>query len=363
MSGLLVSAADLEDFVKEVFLSRSMTKEGAEAIASALLWAELRDIGTHGVTRLPRYLDMIEQGDMNPRPTISVVAEGPAFVVIEADRAAGPLAMSMGTDVAVERAKRSGVGVAFVRATTHTAALGFYAERAARFGTVCLAMAASGPTMAYHGARTAAVSTSPISIAAPSGTDDPIVFDMSTGIVSLGKLAAAAKDSRLLGEGWALDRKGMPTIDPKTAAIPRPVGGPKGSGLALMIEIVVSLLATNPILAGSIQQREGARRHKQNGLVIAFDIAHFSDPVIFAAEVGGLAGVIRSLAPADDDQPVRLPGDRAWKVSRERQARGIPLSASVVAQLQAVAFDTGIRRGGLPPTERSQGSAVDQPVS
>lgn len=354
MSVLSVSAADLGDFVKQVFLSRSMAEEGAEAIASALLWAEMRGVGTHGVTRVLRYLEMIEQGDMNPRPAISVAAEGPAFLVIEADLAAGPLAMSMAADAAVERAKREGVGVAFVRATTHTAALGFYTQRAARAGTVCLAMAASGPMMAYHGARAAGVSTGPVSIATPNGAGDPIVFDMSSGVVSMGRLAAASKGSQRLEEGWALDRNGMPTTDPKAAVIPRPMGGPKGSGLALMIEIVVSLLASNPILAGSLQCAD-PKRHRQNGLIVAFDIARFTSLGAFSENVGDLAKVIRSLPPAEDDQPVRLPGDRAAKTFRERQMSGIPLSAAVLAQLRRVASDTGICPHWLSSADQGQG--------
>lgn len=341
MNAVLVSAVDLGEFIKEVFSSKSMTTEGAQAMASALVWAELRGVSTHGVTRIPRYLEMIEQGDMNPRPAISVVVEGDAFAVIDADRAAGPLAMSIAVDAAVDRAKRGGVGIAFVKATTHTAALGFYTERAARAGAVCLAMAASGPTMAYHGARSAAVSTSPISIAAPNGEDDPIVFDMSTGVVSLGKLLTAARTSERLEQDWALDRNGMPTTDPKAAAIPRPMGGPKGSGLALMTEIVVSLLASNPILTDSIQRRADVR-HRQNGLVIAFDIAHFLNPDHFASEIDGLARAIRSLPRGEEDKPVLLPGDRGARSCRERRSAGIPLSTALIAQLQKVAADTGV---------------------
>src|SRR5438094_3585650 len=114
---------------------------------------------------------------MNPRPAMAVRTETAASVLIEADRASGPIAMTRATAEAMRKARDAGVGLALVRATTHTAALGYYTLAAASEGMAAIALAASWPNMAYHGARAAGVSTSPISIAVPGGGSEPLVLD------------------------------------------------------------------------------------------------------------------------------------------------------------------------------------------
>src|SRR5205809_5839864 len=161
-----------------------MPEADAAVVADVLVWANLRGVDTHGVMRIPRYVDLIETGDMNPRPAIAVRTETPASVLIEADRAAGPVAMMRGTAEAVRKAREAGVGLALVRATTHTAALGYYTLAAAREGMAAIALAASWPNVVYDGTRAAGVSTSSISIAVPGA--EPVALDLARGVVSVG---------------------------------------------------------------------------------------------------------------------------------------------------------------------------------
>src|SRR2546428_10730069 len=119
-------AAALNRFATDVFARRGMPEADAAVVADVLVWANLRGVDTHGVMRIPRYVGLIETGDMNARPAIAIRTETPASVLIEADRAAGPVAMMRGTTAAVRKARDAGVGLALVRATTHTAALGYY---------------------------------------------------------------------------------------------------------------------------------------------------------------------------------------------------------------------------------------------
>src|SRR2546427_454302 len=158
-------AEALKRFASNIFARTGMPEADAAVVADVLVWANLRGVDTHGGMRIPRYVDPIETGDMNASPAIATRPEPPASVLIEADRAAGPVAMMRGTTAAVRKARDAGVGLALVRATTHTAALGYYTLTAAREGMAAIALAASWPNVAYHGARAAGVSTSPISIA------------------------------------------------------------------------------------------------------------------------------------------------------------------------------------------------------
>jgi LDH2 family malate/lactate/ureidoglycolate dehydrogenase len=250
--------------------------------------------------------------------------------------------MTLAMRAAVRKARDAGIGLALVRATTHTAALAYYTLMAAEEGMAGLALAASGPFMAYHGTRAAGVSTNPISIAVPGGAHGPVVLDMATGVVARGRLVQARKTGQPIPPGWALDRLGEPTTDPQAALIPLPVGGPKGSGLSLMIELVTSLLVANPIIAGALEGAPDGARHRQNGLALAIDVRRFAEPAAFAAEVDRLVAALKALPRVPGVVEVLMPGERGSRTLAERRRDGIPLPRAIVEELRGVAGRFGV---------------------
>lgn len=323
-----VAPARLAALVRDIFCRHGMRAEQATLVADALVWAEMRGMDTHGVMRAPRYVDLIGQGDLNPAPVIKHLSETPAAVVLDCDRAAGAVAMMQAVRVACEKARSAGIGLALAKATTHTGALGYYTQHAARNGYAAIALAASVPLMAYHGTRAASVGTAPLSIAVP-GEDEPLALDMASSLISMGALMRARATGAPIPEGAALAADGRPTTDSRKAAIPLPLGGPKGSGLAFMVECLASLLTGNPILAEAL---EGRGRHKQNGLVIAIDVARFMPLRDFTGEVQRLAAALRR-QPADGE--ILMPGERgARNAARNREA--LEIDAAVYAELQAL---------------------------
>jgi LDH2 family malate/lactate/ureidoglycolate dehydrogenase len=333
-------AEGLKRFATDVFARVGMPKTDAALVADVLVWANLRGVDTHGVMRIPRYVDLVETGDMNPRPEIALRTETPASVLIEADRAAGPVAMMRGTTEALRKARDAGVGLALVRATTHTAALGYYTLAAAREGMAAIALAASWPNVVYHGTRAAGVSTSPISIAVPGA--EPLVLDMATSVVSMGKLKQAKRTGEPIPAGWALDKDGNPTTDPQAARIPLPMAGPKGSGLSLMIECITSLIASNPLLSESLEGTPEGRRHRQNGFVMAIDLAQFGDPLNFRREVDRLVKALKSLPVDRDGGEILMPGERGRRTFEHRNRDGIPIQHATYHELQALANHLGV---------------------
>jgi len=336
-----VASEALRRFAADIFARANMPQADAAIVADVLVWANLRGVDTHGVTRIPRYVELIETGDMNPRPAIAVRTETPASVLIEADRAAGPVAMMRATGEALRKAREAGIGLALVRATTHTAALGYYTLAVAREGMAAIALAGSWPIVAYHGARAAGVSTSPISIAVPGG-HEPLVLDMATSVVSMGKLNQAKRTGEAIPAGWALDKDGLPTTDPRAAQIPLPMAGPKGSGLSLMIECITSLVAANPLLAESLEGTPEGRRHRQNGLVIAIDITRFGDPESFRHEVDRLVKALKSLPVDPTAGEILMPGERGRRTFERRSRDGIPISRAIYGELEALAKRLGV---------------------
>lgn len=339
-AAVTVTAGALKRFATDVFARTGLPRADAAVVAEVLVWANLRGVDTHGVMRIPRYVDLIECGDMNPRPAIRIRTETPASVLIEADRAAGPVAMTRAVAEAMRKARGAGIGLALARATTHTAALGYYTLAIASEGMAGIALAGSWPNVVYHGSRAAGVSTSPVSIAVPGG--EPVVLDMATSIVSMGKLNEAKRSGRPIPQGWAIDREGRPTTDPQAAQTPLPMAGAKGSGLSFMVECLASLIASNPLLAESLEGTPEGSRHRQNGFVVAIDLAQFGDPDGFKREVDRLVKALKALPRAEDTQEILMPGERGRRTLEQRTREGIPLAGSVHEELHSLAGRLGV---------------------
>ncbi len=337
-----VEADALREFAREVLMRADMPLDHAETVADILVWANLRGVDGHGVLRLPRYLYLIGLGLMNPRPDMREVRETPASVVIEADRALGPVALGLGMARAIDKAKTAGIGLGLVRNTTHSGAVGYYVRQAVRENMAGVVTTTSLPNMAYPGARAPGVATSPIAIGVPGGDHAPLMLDMATAIASFGKLAQARHTGATLPEGWALTGAGDPTTDPGQAAIPMPLGGPKGAGLALMFECISGLLVGNPLVEAELTGVEGERRHNQNAFLLAIDIAAFIDVETYGASVDRMVELIKALPKAPDTDEILVPGERGDRVLEERGRSGIPLAPGTWRALSEAAESLGV---------------------
>ena len=336
-----ISAEDLEAFIASLFAKAGTSEADARLIAEVLVWANLRGVDSHGALRVPGYLRRIATGEFNPRPNIRVLADLPAAVVIDADRAYGPVGMTRAMDLAIEKARVCGIGAAFVRRVTHMAAIGHYVLRAAAADMLGVVLGTSRPNMAYHGSRAAGVATSPIAIAAPGMDHAPLMLDMATAIASMGKIMLARDSAAALAPGWALDRAGSPTTDPSQAALPMPLGGPKGAGLSLMFECLTSLLVANPLIAPAIGP-EHETGHSQNAMVLAIDIAAFTDPNQYRRDVDTLVAALKALPRAEGHDEILVPGERGDRVLEERRREGIPLPAGTWSRLSEDAARLGV---------------------
>lgn len=334
---LRVPAAELQEFTKGVFVAAGVPSEDAALEAEVLVWANLRGVDSHGVLRIPWYLELIDRGDMNPRPNIRVERETPATVLIDGDHALGPVVTTAAMRRAIEKARAVGIGWAVIRNTTHQGAMAYYALMAAEAGMAGLAIVCSPPNMAPFGARVAGLHNSPISIAVPAGRHRPLCLDMATSVAAGGKLSLAKDKGIPLPPGWALDETGAPTTDADRAKILLPFGGYKGSGLAMMFETLTSLMVGNPLVGPFLSREAGASRHRQNSVVAAIDIGAFTDPAAYRAEVDRLIDGLRALPRADGSSEVLVPGEPEDRTTVERRRHGIPLPPGTVENLRAAA--------------------------
>lgn len=337
-----VQAQALQDFVQALFVHAGLPESDAHDVARALVWADLRGIDTHGVSRVASYLNFIAKGVIQTRPQRQVLHDTPVVQVFDAGASAGAVAMFAAVEQAAAKASALGLGLVMVRATTHTGALGCFTQALARRGMVGIGLAASVPLMAYHGAKAAGVSTAPLSIAVPGPDEEPMILDMASGAISMGQLRASKQSGTPLAPGLALSEEGEPTTDPSKASIVLPMSGPKGSGLALMFELLCSVLVGNPIIADFFSDKPAARKHRQNAWLMAIDISRFGDLAHYRKEVARTVAALAALPVSTPGQPVRMPGDRGLQCYAERSRLGIALSPALCKELAACARPEGL---------------------
>ena len=234
----------------------------------------------------------------------------------------------------MERAKKAGVCFGLVRQTTHTGAIGRYAQWIAERDCAAIIMGAGQTLMAYHGARVASLGTSPIAIAVPSG-NGPIVLDMAASTISNGKILQSRGSGVPLPPGTVLTAKGEPTTDPRTAEILLPLGGPKGSGLGLMFEMLASILASAPIQARALGP-EKRDRHTGNTAMLAIDIETFRPLAGFIHDADALTAILKALPRQAGFDEISLPGERSQRTEARRRKNGIPIPAKLWEELEGI---------------------------
>jgi LDH2 family malate/lactate/ureidoglycolate dehydrogenase len=336
----------LHKTVTNIFTAAGCSDEHAGVCADVLLWANLRGVDSHGVVRVPRYIEMFKSGEAKARPAIRIQNPRAAALIVDADSAPGPVALQSAMEAAINAARSTGVAWAAVRGTVHTGAIGYYVELAARQGMIGVGIVAGVPNMAYHGARGAAVATSPLAIAVPSQSHGTILLDMATATIALGKIAQHKIRGLPLPEGAALDSDGLPTTDPEKAVTPLPMGGAKGSGLSLMFELMTSVLAFNPIVAPFHAKAPGGRKHRQNAAMLAIDVSTFGDPDTFKTMVDAAVGAIKAMPAASENAEILLPGERGARTFKQRAKEGIPIPPKTWEAVAEAAHAVGVNVDG-----------------
>lgn len=335
-----IPAEVLKDYAVRLLRAGGFSEGDAAQTADLLVWANLRGVDSHGVLRIPRYVEMVEQGVIVSGKPVATVREHGAIAVLDGGKCPGAVGMNAAVERAAGLARRFGIGWCAARAISHAGAVGYFASALAGQGLIGIAMSASKPLMSYHGARGEALSTNPLAIGIPAtGNGDPLLLDMSTAAVALGKVMAAKDAGKPIPPGWAIDDTGAQTTDPDRVAALLPMAGAKGSGLSLMIEVLTSVLAGNAVIAPVLL---GRRKGGFNGLVIAVDPEAFGPRADFDTAVTELRDAIHQLEPAEGVDAVTLPGERSAATGRIRAAQGIPLAGGTARRLADLAARLGV---------------------
>jgi len=335
-----VKPGELARLVADVFEQCGVPRADAEIGAEVALWAQLHGSDSHGVVHLPLYTRGLLDKTIKAEPNFKTDQPMPCCAVMDADHGLGLVASQRATDLAIDLAKRHGLGAVAIRNSSHFGAAGYYADRAADHGLIGLALTNAMPAIAPTGGTEGLLGTNPIGAAFPIPNADPIIADMATAMVARSRIRhALAAGQKAIPEGWALDPSGKPTTDPAVAVKGSllPIGGPKGYALSLMVEILCSALSDGE--PGFQVTYENMVKRPSNicQFFLALNPGGFAGNERYGARVSHIAEVIGKAKPMEGAAPPRLPGARGHAVKRAAGAEGIALFDNLRAALKNVA--------------------------
>ncbi len=335
----------LRRFSNAVFEKAGLTADDAATVTECLIHADLRGHASHGLTRIPIYSERLLAGAVKARPEVTIHRHAPAFLMVDADNGPGPVVTMRALDAAIETAREQGACVAVVGHSNHNGSGSFYVEKAVAAGCLALAMTNAPPSMAVFGGREAVIGTNPITFGTPVAGKTPILLDMATSVVARGKIVEKSKRGEAIPEGWALDGEGRPTTDARAAeaGVVLPMSGPKGSALAIMVEVLCGVLSGGRFGAEMGNLYSDFETPQDVGhFFLLVDASHAPLGATYAARVTALVEDLKASALAEGFDGILMPGELEILRADETQGRGIALPANVVSELAALAERLGV---------------------
>lgn len=314
--------------------------DDAEAISRVLVQADLFGIHTHGVARIPQYLERGRLGGLDPAARVRVEQVAPALARVDGANGVGPLVGARALEAAAEGARHTGIGAAFARHSNHFGPVMPYLFQAAEQGFAAIIASNATTTIAPWGGREARVGNNPLGIGVPSPGGDPVMLDIAMSVVARAKIRRAAAAGDAIPDTWATDRTGEPTTEPDAAldGFLQPMGGHKGYGLSLMVDLFAGLLSGAAYLDHVSSWSADPERAQDLGHVfILVDTARLMNADALTARMTDFAGILHDTPPTDPANPVRLPGESELATHRRQSANGIELASADVTALQALA--------------------------
>lgn len=344
---VVVGAAELQRYAAELLARVGFAHPDAGEVAAALVEADLRGIPSHGVLHLPNLIYRTRLGLVRTVCELRIVAEAPAVARIDGGHAPGVLVASRAMDVAVRKAEATGVAAVAVLNSTHFGMGARHAERAAAAGMIGLALSNATPMLPAPGGTERVIGTNPIAIAVPDEAGRPALsLDMGLGQVTLGFVRDCLQRGVALPAGVAVGPDGLDTTDPArvlSGGLILPIGGHKGFGLAVAVEVLAGALAgaaVGPEVGSLFVDYD--RPQGTGHFLLALDPRRFLPGGQFVERLERLVRWIKRSARAPGAGPIYLPGERAQAEARARRTGGVPLSRETAAALSDLGREWGI---------------------
>ncbi|KQR73206.1 hypothetical protein ASF98_22650 [Arthrobacter sp. Leaf337] len=344
----------LEEYSANILSAAGLPEDDARLVAESLVDANLRGVDSHGVSRIPIYVKRLQLGLVNTRPNVRVVKETGGALVIDGDNGMGQVVMQRSLELAQERLPSTSTVSVAVRNSNHYGSGAYFAKKAAAANAAIFLYGNAPATMSAWGGRERFLGTNPYTFGVPAGSREPMILDMATSVVARGKIIQADQLGGQIPEGWAVDINGDPTTDPEAALAGSvlPFGGPKGYGIALMVEVMAAMFSgasSGPEIGDLYDDLD--RPQGVGAFFTLHNVSAFQPLDQFGRRMENLFEAIKASGPANRE--VLIPGEIEARAALRNQEQGIALPQAVIAELEKLSQDARPLAGDNPAMENA----------
>lgn len=338
---------ELYDFSVKSLIAAGQSEEDAKATAEVLVCTDTFGVLTHGTKNLNQYIQKMEAGGLDAKAVPDIVCEGPAFAVLDGNKAIGMVSACKAMKLAIKKAKEVGIAYVGVKNSCHFGAAGYYANLAAKEGLLGISMSNTDPVIAVPNGSKKAIGTNPFSFAAPDGNGKSIFLDIALSNVAALKVIMAQEKGQDIPDTWLVDEEGVSTSDaslfPKKASL-QPMGAHKGYGLAVLVEILASVMTGAGILSEIASWNLDLSSVNNAGhAFIAIDISKMMPQDVYSARISQMSDELRNGPKAKGRDRIFLPGEMEWERREKALETGeIELTAAMANSLKALSDRNGI---------------------
>lgn len=348
-----MSFSSLKAFCQQAYQKVGVPEREAEIVAELLVRSDLRGVESHGVTRLPIYIQRLQKGYVRTVAKITKVKERGPTVFCDAHGSMGHISAYQGMEMAIEKAEAYGIGWVSVKDSGHFGVAGLFPMMALRKDFIGYVVSNSAPMMFPWGGKERIIGNNPLAYAFPTAKYPPVVLDFSLSVVSSGKLILCRKKGEKIPLGWAVDKEGVPTDDPmegyEGGGSLAPVGGHKGYGLVIAHELLTAVLTggkwTKDIK--SLYEEDPSRIQGTCHSFLAIDPECFIGREEYKKNVDRYIESIKGSAKAKGTEEILVPGEPEYRTEQKFLKEGIPLSANTVKELTTLAESLNLQKAGL----------------
>lgn len=339
-----VSPTEARRFVHDVLQAHGISSTNATTIASCLVAADLRGVDTHGMNRIPSYVERIRQGVLDPsaEPTIKQVT--PAAAQVDGQNGFGFVAAKKGMELAIEAAKVYGIGMTSVKHSNHFGMSAWLVQQAIDASMMSLVFTNSSPALPAWGGKSKLMGVSPIACGAPGRESCDFILDMAPSVAARGKIYKAKRRGEKIPLDWALDAEGRPTDDPEAAlgGVMLPMGGPKGSGLSIMMDVFSGALSGSAFAGEVTGPYDPSKPADVGHFLVAIKPDLFMSLDEFRDRIQYLYDKVVGSEKAAGVERIYFPGELEQLAQRERERSGIPLVQAEIDALNEEARKVGV---------------------
>lgn len=342
----LIDSAKLTEYCAEILAKAGLDEDDAATVAGVLVTTDTWGTFSHGTIALSGYVRCLRAGGMDPRGKPEIVEEGESWATLDAHSGMGMLSCCKAMHLAIERARTKTIAYVGVRNSNHFGAAGYYANLAAQEQMIGIAMSAADPNMTIPGSRGHTIGNNPLAYAVPVGGENPILLDIALSAVAWGKIMALKKQGKEIPPNWVTDAAGLPTQNLKdwpASGSMMPMAGHKGYGLAILVEVLASLLTGAGMLDEMTSWVATPEKPAHLGQAfIAINIGAMMPIADFHHRAKQFAAQIRESPKAEGSDRVYLPGEIEWEHRAKSLRDGIPLPELTRTSLTSVGKDLGV---------------------